>query len=655
MRAWFLGLGLFIFANLFFNKAPEITFLGGDGKAAQAMLLTNKSFSQIWATQGFTPLQGICSPSLPYNLLLNPTYFGFLFKDKVNKKYLLMFSNIIGYAVFSFGLGLFLNLFLQNLSKSFLFSSCSFLLFSPFLFYAGFNTIYCLNPSFATITGFVYLLLFIVIKNELNLQKQIFYSIFGFILFLYICYIDPISTVFILFCLLIVLFPIFIKLFIYNNCKVKICLFFALSLFFETFLFLKNYYSTFTRVYFQESIHHDRIISMCSFIFSNYGSPKIIVLLFLFSTICILYFKKNIILIKICAVIFIVQLGLIFWFLFGKGNYPFMPPLYIEQPALGIFLATSFAGFYELAKTALKKIINRNYYIITMFCVVYLIFCKHIQKTYLDHIEPWPKFDSIVNELDFLNLKENPLFRGSVCVKPGIYYQQSLLLSTLWKNFIPTINAYTPTIPPDLFYAIHKIFGEKGYYPRNRFNFSKTLNSDMAELLGIKIVLDYENESSDPHYLVLQNPNLGNYKIKYFNHIASIDNFLDKIKNNKINTKETVILNEKDMQIIDSFPENVEIKFMNDGKIWVSAESKGRSFILLPIYFSNCLTLTHIKNIIKQIGKNEKIVRANFFMTGIFFEKNANVVLSYENTVFNHTGLSADLNYYKTLKFNLEK
>src|SRR5215470_1073339 len=67
----------------FSSAIHGVNFGGGDGKMAQAIILTAQKFSGFFQFNNISPIEGLGSQMLPMNVWLNPTYWPFAFFDKM--------------------------------------------------------------------------------------------------------------------------------------------------------------------------------------------------------------------------------------------------------------------------------------------------------------------------------------------------------------------------------------------------------------------------------------------------------------------------------------------------------------------------------------------------------------------------------------------
>lgn len=275
--------------------------------------------------------------------------------------------------------------------------------------------------------------------------------------------------------------------------------------------------------------------------------------------------------------------------------------------------------------------------------------------------EPMPRsLDdlSVAPELfDRVSLLDGEQFRGRVA-----YVLQEPDYPLNISGRIPLLNEYSHTLTPLAFKFYERfLLDEDSPQLRNRFVLGFQ-NFDIYRMTGVRYLvvpketlelrtetfvdenivvseLDDENVLTD-----LGQSNLGTFSPVSVKSAESLSSIFKIIDENSFDASKTVVVdgNAPTNLVVASL---VKFEF-SDGDLAISAESPGRSMILLPIEFSNCWRINS-----KGEGIAEAtLVRANGFLTGLIFDKVFDAQIKLRTGLFdNPTCRDKDLKEFRLL------
>jgi hypothetical protein len=123
-------------------------FAGGDGKFAQAIILTAYKFSGFFEFNNINPLQGLGSQLLPINVWINPTYWPFAILDKVQAADA---AAAIALGIFALACYVMARCFDVPILPSVIAAQLSIVLFAPILFLLQLSTVFTLMVGNAVV------------------------------------------------------------------------------------------------------------------------------------------------------------------------------------------------------------------------------------------------------------------------------------------------------------------------------------------------------------------------------------------------------------------------------------------------------------------------------------------------------------------------
>ncbi|MFM7826402.1 MAG: hypothetical protein ACKO82_02110 [Acidimicrobiaceae bacterium] len=265
---------------------------------------------------------------------------------------------------------------------------------------------------------------------------------------------------------------------------------------------------------------------------------------------------------------------------------------------------------------------------------------------------------SVIPELlDRVSLLDGGEFRGRVA-----YVLQEPDYPLNISGRIPLLNEYSHTLTPLAFKFYEKfLLDEDSQQLRNRFVLGLQ-NFDIYRMVGVRYLvvpkINFDSRSQtlvDDDFLIsdlgdenvlidLGTPNLGTYSPISVGSADSLTTTFELIDNGSFDATKRIVI--EGSAPTDLVAANLTKFQILDGDVFVSAKSPGRSMILLPIEFSNCLSIDS-----KGEGIAEaKIVRANGFLTALTFDKEFAAIIKLRTGLFDNPSCrNQDLKEFRLL------
>ena len=231
----------------------------------------------------------------------------------------------------------------------------------------------------------------------------------------------------------------------------------------------------------------------------------------------------------------------------------------------------------------------------------------------------------------------------------------------LFEGRIPAINDISHLVTPLSFdFYQHYLFDPETTQIRNHYKFVDR-NTAIYSLLGVKFLRtenlksslsDLSDDNSYPplqfaenDYLIeLKNPNLGDYSPTKLYEVGSLTETYERMDSDDFSLLDDVVVYKP---IDPNLVKAKSSKITNaSGDLIISANSQGKSVIIIPLEFSNCVSF-------KSNNINSGLIdsfRVNGILTGLLFEKNLNVTAELRYGIFSNTGCRLkDLDEYRFL------
>jgi hypothetical protein len=226
---------------------------------------------------------------------------------------------------------------------------------------------------------------------------------------------------------------------------------------------------------------------------------------------------------------------------------------------------------------------------------------------------------------------------------------------------IPALNDISHLVTPLSFdFYEHYLFDPETTQIRNHYKFA-TRNSAIYSLLGVKYLridslnslqADFGSDNSEPplkfstsDFLIpLNNTNLGNYSPTKSYVAESLDETFEAMDRSDFSlTNDVVVYEPLISNLVKASGSKLTLK---GGDLRIEASSPGKSMLILPLEFSNCLAFE------SNDPKSGFIdaFRVDGILTGLLFDGYLDVTAELRYGVFTNTGCRLkDLDDYKTL------
>lgn len=207
----------------------------------------------------------------------------------------------------------------------------------------------------------------------------------------------------------------------------------------------------------------------------------------------------------------------------------------------------------------------------------------------------------------------------------------------LWYNHIPTLTEYASTITPRSFFYIKSFLSLKGdrqergmmtmRSPATRFLRPigvRWLITDKREP-GLKLLASVTSKMGTIHLQEIQNVNMGNWSPTEYIVSKNLNSIKRLLSEDSFDFEKKVVLEQEIFHRNATKAINANMKVVQNG-YQVKASSKGFSFLLLPVEFSNCFTLS-----VQSGDLNAELLAANIFQSVLVFENEIDVLIEYRN------------------------
>jgi hypothetical protein len=276
--------------------------------------------------------------------------------------------------------------------------------------------------------------------------------------------------------------------------------------------------------------------------------------------------------------------------------------------------------------------------------------------------EPWPATDELVAYLrDNIGLRNTRRFRGMVLMNSDFSYEKYLVLASLWRNLVPTLNVYSTFDLPRFHYFISHLPLAEGAAARSSSDKTPVARASwthahldassnkIAQALGVRYVLharpDSEEARSPPDDAVLRlqlgpatvgglkishtiyeydDANLGNYSPTNVVIARDAPSILKHLWSTSFDPRRSIILSERiEEPLVEATGGEM---FFERGAIRVQAQSRGHSLLLLPVQYSRCL--------VSSEPAKAKLLPANLVQTAVLFQGSIDLRIHLEYGLF---------------------
>lgn len=380
----------------------------------------------------------------------------------------------------------------------------------------------------------------------------------------------------------------------------------------------------------------------------------------------------------------ILTLGIITSFIFKNYRGPSM--MYFEWCLWGLMFVYSSEQIFKITDALNTKIRFLNKYtsllsssVLVPFVLV-LIVCIFNRPNRELPFEMPPARTEIIDKL-IVNVSLTPgsLFSGRVAtisnsIDPSVGANWSKINdrdNKIWMNSgndmrgtglwwfnIPTLFSYNQLMSPFYYYIVTRLFSNPNDKQVRSVVVLTKPNLSLLGMLGVRYVITDQvlNSSSDDQYLTspvssnqnivisnvlvenfknpylyeIKNVNLGDFSPTEVSMVSNAKDAIMHMSREDFNPQKTLVIYGDDSlskyELVEA--RNAELLYWKD-HIKIKAKSKGTSILLLPIEYSNTLS---IKN--NAFDSKIRLFRANIGLTGVLFDNDLNIELHQDLSPF---------------------
>jgi hypothetical protein len=679
------------------------TYTGADGKGWQTLIRTDIEFAPAFHVNILNPLQGAAGFGNPINIWVDPVYWPFFSDDLL---FATQGSTLIAYVAVATAIFVLSRIWRVPLGASIAGSLSSVIVFPAFSHIFGFSTLLSIVPDAAMAAAVMIIAAGMSYwVNDLRWRTIVSGALLLALWLGYIVYSNPtwfigagfVFAPLIAFCILDA-----------RSARVIAARVAAFAIAFALLYavgpvdYLRTLFAYSARIYFYSEWSRPQDAPYASWVFE---SPQLLwtYLFFLLGWVAGLIFgdrsqRKAVVVCLLLFAVFLVEASV---YLFAPIHWPapvpvhcevLVGPIYafgaiigyssfiasawrklIEQPFLGATGAPSLSLGKTARRPAALKSVIRAVPVLSGIAFVPVLQAWYVKDEIYAHkytpnlintlTEPWPATDELAAYLgDTIGLQNTRQFRGMALLNSDFSYEKYLVLATLWRNLVPTLNMHSTFYGmPRFYYFISHLPLSEGAVARSssdRIPVERTLwtnahldasSKKIMEALGVRYVLhdrrDGEEARSPPDDAVLRRQlapattgalkvihtlyeynesNVGNYSPTNVVIARDAPSILQHLWRTSFDPRGSIIVQERiEEPLVQATGGKM---FFERGAIRVQAESQGHSLLLLPLQYSRCLVLS-------ETGK-AKLLPANLVQTAVLFEGSIDLRIYFEYGLF---------------------
>ncbi len=359
--------------------------------------------------------------------------------------------------------------------------------------------------------------------------------------------------------------------------------------------------------------------------------------------------------------------GLIF--MSTSGNWPYPFPIYFEfslWPLYGLLAAYAIMRSFVLITRLIGQNNSKRIVIFGVMVCGLIVLVLQEPKPTGDILGRPPQKTPIVSHLaNAIGMATDPVFKGYSAnfsgnqgrdeslswgqqvnqdVKIARETGNSHRLMGLWEFSIPTLEEYQPINNPFLYAFVSRLLSRDIDTQTRNLLMLSNIKIDLLQMMGVRFVIrDTMIDApatlrekieiagiTDLYLYELPHSNVGQYSptrtivAKDAKYAISLMSLQD------INYRDTAIVSEPlQGELVPIVTSKVRLE---SGGYRVQASSGGRSMLLLPTQFSNCLQA------LGPDANRVKLVRANLILTGIIFDRQLDIKLEKSISPFSNSG-----------------
>jgi hypothetical protein len=655
------------------------TYQGGDGKSWQSLIREVIEFAPAFHVNILNPLQGAAGFGSPINVWVNPVFWPFFSE---NPLFATQASTLIAYVAVATAIFMLSRIWRVPLGASIAGSLSSFVVFPPFSYIFGFATLLTIVPDAAM--GAALMIITAGISywvNDLRWRTIVSAALLLALWLGYVVYSNPswfvgagfVFAPLIAFCI-----------FDARSAKVTAARIAAFAIAFALLYavgpvdYIRTLFAYSSRIYFSSEWGRAQDVLYASWVFE---SPRLLwtYLFFLSGWVVGLIFgdrseRKAVL---VCLFLFAVFLVGASVYLFAPIHWPATLPVYYEvlmgpiyaygaivgyssfiatvwrklfaEPSSNATGATSLSSGESARRPALFKSIIRAVPVLSGIAFIPVLGAWYVKDEIDAHkytpnlintlTEPWPETDELVAYLgDNIGLRNTRQFRGTALMRPYSTYESHLVLTSLWENFVPTLNVYNTFEMPTFYYFRRS----GGWLAHLDASASKILQAFGVRYAVQALVEGVGGPFRPPEEALLRreiqpaavgggkvthtvyeynDSNVGNYSPTNVVIARDAPSILRHLWNSSFDPRQSVILPEGIEQPL--VPASGGKIFFERGAVRVQAESRGHSLLLLPVQYSRCLVLSEAR-----------LLPANLIQTAVLFRGTIDLRIHFEYGLF---------------------
>jgi hypothetical protein len=674
------------------------TYTGGDGKIWQSMIRAVREFAPAFYVNILNPLQGAAGFGSPINIWADPVYWPFFSDDRL---FATQGSTLVAYVAVATAIFVLSRIWRVPLGASIAGSLSSFIVFPSFSYIFGFSSLLSIVPDAAMGAALMIITAGITYwVNDLRWSTIVSGALLLALWLGYAVYSNPswfIGAGFV--------FAPLIAFCILDGRSARViaariaafAIAFALLYAIGPVDYLRTLFAYSARIYFHSEWSRPQDTLYTSWVFV---SQRLLwtYLFFLSGWVVGLIFgdrseRKAVLVCLLLFAAFIVGASV---YLFAPIHWPATLPLYYEVLMGPMYAFGAIVGYSSFFATVWRKLIGQPFLkatgasslssgeaaqhpaplrrviravpVLTGIAFVPALGTWYVKDEIYAHkytpnlintlTEPWPAADELVALGDNIGLRNTKQFRGMALLNSGFSYETTLLLASLWGNFVPFLNMYSTFYMPGLYYFISHLSVPEGAVRQSSSETTRRAwwtyapldasSKKILQALGVRYVfqsLPERDETRPPDDAVLRlqlgpttvagqqfiqkvyeysDSNVGNYSPTNVVIARDAPSMLQHLWTTSFDPRHSIILPER---IEEPLIQATSAKmFFERGAIRVQAESPGHSLLLLPLQYSRCLVL-------REAAK-AKLLPANLVQTAVLFQERIDARIYFEYGLF---------------------
>ena len=338
----------------------------------------------------------------------------------------------------------------------------------------------------------------------------------------------------------------------------------------------------------------------------------------------------------------------------------FAVPLYAVAVAQMIFVGLVYLGksMNHPKLLRVKKVLNANYVYIPLIIFVTVATTLDNVRYIGDQSRP---LTVVLDETEIFLSQQIALLPKSQFKGRVVDVVERTDYEAVFQGRIPVINDISHLVTPLSYeFFVHYLFDPQVKQVRNHYQFAAR-NPTIYSLLGVKYLRidsltstmsEFNNVNSYPaqkfgpndYLITFKNTNIGDYSPTNFFNVGTLAETFEVMDRGDFSLLDDVVVHKPmSNDLVKASSSKITLE---GGDLRIVAKSPGKSLLLLPLEFSNCLAF-------KSNDKNSEFLdafRVNGILTGLLFDKHLDVTAQIRYGIFSNSGCRLkDLEDYKVL------